>query len=507
MGKLFEITPPPGVVANGTEYSKKGRWVDSNFVRFQNGVLQPIGGWTYLNSTALTGGTVRELFAYKTLDDEEVLAIGNDEKFHVYFENAFDEITPTGFVTATNVNNQAVGYGTGEYGEEGWGDARANSSFLRKDVKVSFANFGEHLLMCSSGDGKIYRWRPDVSGSPDAAATQLANSPTSNVGVAVTNERHVLAIGADGDPRKIMFSDQQDAETWTPTATNLAGAITLQTLGEIVASRRFRADTMIFTTHDVHRLYYLGAPLAYGVELVGDNCAPISAAGIVGTQNFLAWIGENNLFTYDGTVRQLDCPVHDFIYDNLNRNNLEYATGGVNSEFGEVWWFFSTKDDLSGENDKYVIWNYRDNLWSVGQLNRQAYVDGGVFEFPIAADKDGRLYYHETGTLSTSAGVGDNKPFCKTAPIEIGNGDRVMHISKILPDAESQATDAITYKFTGRQNPSGAETDFGAFTADADGYTDCRMTARQIQLTVEGNTTERWKLGDVRLEGQPRGRR
>lgn len=505
MGQLLPITPPAGVVANGTQYSVKGRWVDSDLVRFQEGHLEPIGGWQLLSGTALTGGAVRQMFAYRDNGFDPILAVATDDKVHTLYLSNFDEITPAGFVGASGSGNLAYGFGAGPYGEESFGDARTVSGLKKKAINITFDSFGEDLLFCSSGDGKIYRWQPNSGSAPDAAGAVLTNAPVANTAVAVTNERHVLALGAGGDPRKVQFSDQEAPTTWTPTATNLAGSIILQTQGSLMAGVRYKTDMLLFTDEDVHRMYYVGAPLAYGVQKVGSACGPLSPRCIVPTGNFIAWLSENGPVVYDGFVRQLPCEVHDFIYDNLNSNAHELVCGGSNSVNSEIWWFFPTTED--DRNSKYVIYNYQEKVWSVGELERGAWIDRGAFDVPLAGDKDGFLYEHERGTLSAASGIGTRKPFCKTGPIEVGTGDRVAYVNRIIPDEESNSVGCVSFAFKGRQTPLGTEYDLGTFNIDADGYTDCRFSARQVQMTVEGVTDRSWKLGQVRLEGALRGRR
>lgn len=502
---LAAITPPPGVVANGTKYAAKGRWVDSNLVRFQSGHLEPIGGWERLNTTALTGGAVTCMHAYRDNAFGQVLAVATGDKLHVLYQNAFGDKTPTGFVGATGTGSLAYGYGAGPFGEESFGDARTVSGIKKKDNIVSMDTFGEDLLFCASTDGKIYSWSPNSGGTPDSAAAQVSNSPINNTGVSVTNERHVLAIGAGGNPRKVQFSDQENSTTWAASATNLAGSITLQTGGSLIAARRHRTDTILFTDQDVHRMYYIGAPLAYGVEQVGDSCGPLSTRSIVSVSGFVAWLSDNGVFTYDGAVRPIPCDVHDFIYDNLNRDYAELVCGGGNAANSEVWWFFPTGDETV--NSKYVIWNYQDNVWSVGELGRHFWVDKGAFEMPLAGDKDGFVYKHETGTLSQAPGIGLSTPYAVTGPVEIGQGDRVLHATRIIPDEESDAVGCVSFTIKGRNSPLASEFDLGTFNIDADGYTDARFTARQVQVTVEGVTTRDWKLGTVRVDGDARGRR
>lgn len=506
MGALVTITPPAGVVQNGTPYSAKGRFVDSDLIRFNNSHLEPIGGWNRINTTAFGGGDNKAILAYRDNDAKDVLAVANATQVHVFRDGSFFNVTPTGFVGDTSAGQTLLGWGAANYGEEAYGTARSTSGIKRTAFNTHLDTFGDHLLVCTNSDGRLFRYRPDAgSGTPDATLQVLSNAPIDNVGVAVTNQRAVVALGAGGNPRLISFSDQEDAETWSPTATNLAGSITLQTSGSIIGAKRYKNDLLIFTDQDVHRMYYVGAPLGYGIEKVGDGCGAISPRSIVSTSNFVSWIGANTPFVYDGAVRPLKSDVSDFLYDDLNRNYGELVAGGNNAEFNEVWWFFPIGENQY--NTKYITWNYAENLWAVGELDRQSWVDAPVFDKPIAADNNGNVFIHETGTLSGAFNIGTRTPFAKSAPLEISQGDRIAYVSRLYPDEESNIAGAVSFGFSGKPNPLGVEQDFGEFVIDGDGYTDCRFSARQVQVTVNGVTDRNWKLGAVRAEVAIRGRR
>ena len=146
-------------------------------------------------------------------------------------------------------------------------------------------------------------------------------------------------------------------------------------------------------------------------------------------------------------------------------------------------------------------------MWSIGELDRGCWVDQGVFNNPIACDSSGFVYEHDKRALFNSPGLGTRKPFCQTGPLEIGNGDKVAQVNQILPDEETTTLPAITLSFTGRFTPLGADTDFGSFSFNADGYTDARFSARQVQMKIEGDVTQDFQVGKIRLDVQPRGRR
>ena len=499
---LLPVTPPPGIVTNGTDYSNKGRWVDSDLIRFQNGSLKPIGGWEKLKDTALTG-TPTGMYAYKTNAGKRVLAVGTRQKIYVLFDDTWYDITPSGFVT--DASEDALGFGAYQYGREDYGDARSQSGLFFDSQSWSFDNFGEHLLFCCASDGKIYKWRPDSgSGSPDATGIVLTNAPINCAGVLVSNERHVIALGASGDPRKIAWSSRETTTTWTAASTNTAGDLQIPTGGKILSGIKWQTDIVIFTDTGIARIYYAGSPFIYGIQDAGTNCRVTGPRTVVSAGNFLAWMGENAFFIYDGNVREIPCETHDFVYDNLQYNFRRVSCGGHNSNFNEIWWFFPTSFSTPS---KYVIWNYAENTWSIGTMDRGCWIDQGVFDYPIACDAAGFVYQHESTTLSNSTNIGSAVPFAKSGPIEIGNGDNYVQCNQILPDEEANTLPGVTISFKGRFTPLGAEQDFGSFSFDSDGYTDARFTARQVSMTVTGTTTQDFKVGNIRLSLRDRGRR
>ena len=154
-----------------------------------------------------------------------------------------------------------------------------------------------------------------------------------------------------------------------------------------------------------------------------------------------------------------------------------------------------------------MIWNYVDNVWSIGQMDRGCWIDQGVFDYPIACDSSGNVYQHDSTTLSNSENLGGAVPYAQSGPIEIGNGDNYVQCNQILPDEEANTLPGVVISFTGRFTPLGAETDFGNFTFNSDGYTDARFTARQVRMKVTGTTNQQFQVGNIRLDLRNRGRR
>lgn len=589
---LYPITPPAGIIKNGTDYANKGRWVDGDLVRFENGYLKPIGGWTYfkdvqleyataktgtvttttssniitvttsavhgaaagdkisLNGFSSVGGVDQKvinqyffiisspttttftvkiseeatssatsssanivfpddpigMYTYRTNGGDRVLAIGTRRKIFVLLSDTWYDITPSGFVG--DIVNSSAGYGTYDYGEEDYGDERSSSTLAFKVDSFSFDNWGEHLVFCCSSDGKIYQWRPDAgSGSPDTIATQISNSPIGCQAIIVTNERHLVAIGSNSDPRKISWSDREDNTNWTATARNTAGDLQIPTGGRALYAVKWQNSVIIFTDIGINKMYYVGSPFVYGIQDAGVNCKAMSPRSITASGDFISWIGENSFFTYAGSVKELKSSVHDYIFDNIQANTQANTFGTHNVDFNEIWWFFPVGDIDQSTPNRYVIWNYLDNVWSIGSMNRTCWIDQGVFDNPIACDSSGYVYEHDKRPLFNSPGIGNQVPFCTSAPIELGNGDRVIQVNQIIPDEESVNLPGITIGFTGGFTPLGSQTDFGNFTFETDGYTDARFSARQVQMKITGSLTEDFQVGVIRVDGKPRGRR
>ena len=446
------------------------------------------------------------MYSYKVNNGEEVLAIGTRSGVNILYNNVWYDITPTGFVGDDVITS--LGYGAYHYGVEDWGDARSQSGINFDTKSFSFDNWGEDLIFCFPADGKIYQWQPNTAtNNPDAIATVIPGAPTGCQGIIVSNERHLIALGSSGDPRRIAWSDREDNTTWTASARNTAGDLQIPTGGQANYAKKFGNDIIIFTDIGINKLYYVGSPFVYGIQEIGVNCKAISPRSIVSSGGFLSWISENSFFTYNGQVQELKSDVHDFIFDNIQQNTQQATHGAHNIDFNEIWWFFPVGETSQTTPNRYIIWNYLANVWSIGELDRGTWIDQGVFPNPLACDKDGFVYEHDKRPLFNSPGLGTRKPFCQTGPLEIANGDRVAQVNQILPDEETTSLPGITLSFTGRFTPLGTETDFGSFTFNSDGYTDARFSARQVQMKIEGSVTQDFQVGKIRLDVQPRGRR
>lgn len=496
---LLPVQPTAGIKTNGTDYQNKGNWIDANLVRFENNFLTNIGGWRKLRPSPLTGTPISS-YAYATNNSKKVLAVGTREKIYVLYENIWYDITPSGYVGDGQAS--PLGYGAYHWGVEDYGDARSQSGLIFNTKPISFDNFGEILIINSGSDGKVYQWLP---ATPSTVATQVSNSPTGVEGVLVSKERHVFCFGNLSDKKQIKWSSRETLSTWTPTATNTAGDLNVTTGGNVRGGIRYGSDILVFTETGLQKVYYTGAPLLYGITEAGVNCRTSSMRTVVSAGNFVAWMGDNSFYIYDGQVQKIDSDVHDFVFDNINYVYRASSCGGHNQLFNEIWWFFPSGDSQSP--DKYVIWNYQNNNWSVGTLNRSFWIDQGVFDYPISGDSLGNIFEHETNSLATSENIGNAFPFVQSGPIEIAQGDRLAQVNKIIPDSESSTVPSISISFKGKQTPLGSEEDFGTVNFNSSGYEDARFSARQISMKITGDTDQDFKIGDIRLDITARGKR
>lgn len=368
---------------------------------------------------------------------------------------------------------------------------------------------GTHVFRFDSdGTSVDFSIEPSSTSEPDfdiddvivrqaPAAEQIANSPEDCSGLIVTEERFLFALGADGNPRKVAWCDREDNTTWTPAATNEAGDIELQTNGRIMTGIRMRGRTLIVTTTDAHVATYQGPPYVYGFERVGTACGTVARRSLVAVDEGAFWMGNRGFFQFNGSVAiEIRCDVSDYVFNDINFDQISKVYAVHNSQFGEIWWFYPSAS--STENDRYVVLDYKEQHWTVGQIDRVCGVDRGVFNSPIWSDSSGNLYNHETGYDH-----GTLTPFVESGPISLGNGDGVMKVNLLIPDELNQGD--VSYTFKTRFHPNDTQRTYGPYTPK--NPTAVRFTGRQIRMRVEGAKDVNWRSGVVRLETVQGGRR
>lgn len=332
-----------------------------------------------------------------------------------------------------------------------------------------------------------------------ATLAALQNAPTDNLGIVVTEERFVFALGAGGNPRKVQWCDFENNTVWTPSTTNQAGSQELQTSGQIMLGIRTRGQTLILTDIDAHAARYSGPPYIYNFQRVGTSCGAISRKAASDVDMGVFWMGESGFFRFDGnSVSELGCDVHDYVFGDINLGQKSKIWSVANSKHGEIWWFYCSSG--ATEIDRYVAFDYKENHWLIGDLSRTSGVPGGVFQYPILAghNADSDLYDHEVGVNFDGATT-----FAETGPMSVGNGDNITKITKLLPDEKTQGDVSVTFKT--RFYPNEADATHGPFTPA--NPTSVRFSGRQFRMRVEGERLADWRVGTMRVDAVSGGTR
>jgi hypothetical protein len=428
-------------------------------------------------------------------------AIGTaTELLYVNASGTATDITPSGYVAGDEnaVINTAYGGGFFSYGGSLYGVKQPSSGVFQEADSWSLDNWGEYLVGCATNDGKLYEWQLNTSNP----AAQIANSPTSCKGLVVTEERFIFALQADGNPRKVAWCDREDNTTWTPLATNEAGDIELQTNGEIMAGVRMRGRTLLVTNTDAHIATYQGAPYVYGFERVGTACGAASRNGVVAIDQGAFWVGSEAFYYFDGSVaKQLSCDVQDYVFEDMNKNQMSKVNAVHNSEYGEIWWFYPSEGSI--ECDSYVAYDYLENHWEIGRIDRTCGADQGVFDEPRWIDANGMIYEHELHGV----GHGSYTPFAESSAISLGNGDQIMKVNQLIGDEDTAGEVQVQFKTrfylneTERTYPS-----TGAYSL-ASAPTSVRFSGRQIRIRIEATGNEDWRVGVMRINAEAGGRR
>ena len=492
---LIPLSIPPGVYRSGTELQSAGRWYDVNLVRWTEGSMEPVGGWERRGSGTLTG-KCRGLLTWKTNSNVRFAALGTSSKLYVMTQSsALVDITPVSFTAGNDDASTGAGFGIGNYSAGYYGTPRPDAGSVTPATTWSLDTWGEYLVGCSSSDGKLYEWQLDFTTPTKAAA--ITNAPTNCIGLLVTAERSLFALGASGDGRKVAWSDLENNTVWTPASTNLAGSIDLQTTGRIVTAKRVRGQNLILTDIDAHTLTYVGQPFVYYAESAGRACGAVSANCAAVLDNMCVWMGARGFHVFDGYVKPLPCDVYDYVFNNINTNQISKVYAVNNAQYNEVWWFYPSAN--SNENDSYVAWDYVENHWTIGTLARTAGTDRSVFRNPIMVGANGYIYDHEVGLNYDSAA-----PYAESGPVQIGNGDNIMYINEMIPDERNQGGVQATFKT--RYYPNGDEASYGPYSLT--NPTSVRFNGRQVKMRVTTTTpATSWRVGTQRLNAVAGGRR
>tara|TARA_R110000744_G_scaffold24972_2_gene62059 strand:- start:241 stop:1971 length:1731 start_codon:yes stop_codon:yes gene_type:complete len=423
------------------------------------------------------------------------------------------------------------GWGAGTWGRGTWGSA-ANVNVLTETLRIwSHDNFGQDLLI-NVRDGGVYYWDAAVGlGTRAVNIVDLAGSvsaPTIAKQVLVSDrDRHVIVFGCDTesnpgvqDPLAIRFSSQESLTDWATSADNTAGELRLGSGSEIVTAVETKQQILVYTDESLYAMQFLGPPFTFGINLISEKTSIMGPLAAVAVEDNVFWMGQQQFFAFAGTVQQIPCTVRDYVFDNFNYSQTEKVIASVNGQNSEVWWFYPS---ASSENvDKYVVYNYIEQVWYYGNLARTAWMDQGIYDDPIAASQDGYLYEHELGfdDGSTTPATAISA-YIESSQVDIGDGDNFAFISRLVPDVtflnSTASTPSATMTLKTRNFPGGnylqtlgtpVEKTASAPVEQFTQKIDVRLRGRSFAFRMSSEDTGvSWRLGSPRLDIRPDGRR
>jgi len=427
------------------------------------------------------------------------------------------------------------GWGAGTWSRSSWG-SEINQVAGQTIRLWSVDSFGEDLLV-NLYDGGLYYWygnntaerlQPLQSlgglGPTDAAAV-----PTVSRFVLVSDvDRHVLCFGCnpygstEQDRLQIRWSDRENPFLWTPTSTNTSGDLRISQGVEITAVTQTRKEILVWTDRSLHTIQYTGQPFYFGQALIADNVRIAGANAVYSVNDTVYWMGTENFYMYNGRVQVLPCTVRSFVFDDLNKEQIQKIYAGALTTNHEIWWFYPSQGET--ENNRYVVYNYLENVWYVGSMGRTAFLDASstVRIYPQGVGADNYLYSHERGLNDGSTDPASPlNAFIESSDFDIGEGDRFMLTQRLIPDltfaGSTDENPSATFKLKARNFPgvSYSEEVSGNATRSAESpveqFTDqifLRTRGRAAAVRIESNDLGvQWKLGAPRLEMKPDGRR
>ncbi len=424
-----------------------------------------------------------------------------------------------------------TGWGAGTWGRFEWGSASGALSGITLRLWAA-DNFGEDLIF-NVMNGSIYYW--DATNGTSTRAVELSSltgasdTPTIARKVLVSDvDRHIIAFGANiigtdtQDPLLIRFGSQESLTDFTPTATNTAGDLRLSKGSEIITAVQTSRQILVFTDQSLYSMQFLGPPFTFGVSMLADNIRIAGPNTAIAVNDVVFWMGQENFYLYDGRTQAIPCSVRDYVFNDMNnQQSFKFHAGSIGSQT-EIWWYYCSSG--STEIDRYVVYNYGQQVWYYGTLVRTAWNDraSGLRSFPQATGTDFYLYDHENGLddFSTGSRVAINA-FVESSDFDIGDGQQFMLLNRILPDlsfnGSTAANPAALFTIRSRDfsgdnfTESPSDSAIRTATSPVEQYTDkidLRARGRQMSIRVENTATEvKWRLGAPRIDVRPDGRR
>ena len=425
---------------------------------------------------------------------------------------------------------ESTGWGAGTWGAGTWGSSTPITASNQLRI-WSHDNFGEDLVINVRAGGVFY-YDTSAGTLGTTRATALSDlaganlAPTKALQVLVSDvDRHVICFGADPisgtsrtgniDPMLIAFSDQENVTEWEPLPTNTAGSLRLSAGSSIIGAIRARQETLVWTDTSLYSMTFIGQPFTFGINLVNEGVGLISPNAAINSPRGIFWMDKKGFYTYNGQVLDVPCTVQDYVFSDFNEGQSFQAFGFLNKEFDEVGWFYCSSS--ASTIDRYVVYNYEEKLWTIGQLNRTSWIDEGIFDSPMATSS-GYLYNHETGNDDDGSPM-DNV-FIESSDFALGNGEQFQAISRIIPDVKftgnGGSDQTINFVLKQRDFPGDSLVTESTNTCTASTTKiDTRLRARQAALRIESDDDNSvgarlgvgFRIGATRMDLKVNGRR
>jgi hypothetical protein len=420
------------------------------------------------------------------------------------------------------------GWGAGTWSSGTWGFGGSTNTQLRV---WSQGNWGEDLIFGPRGGG-IYYWDAttgvSVRGYDLATAVGASDVPTVQNYTFISDiNRFVFCFGCNDygsstqDPMLIRWSDQEDALNWTPSATNQAGSLRLSHGSEIVTAIQARQEIVVFTDSALYSLQYLDAPIFWGAQLLGDNISIVSQNSAALASGIVYWMGIDKFYAYDGRVQTLNCNLRRYVFNDFNKSQEAQVFAGTNEGFNEVWWFYCSAN--SNTIDRYVVFNYLENVWYYGTLGRTAWLDSALRDYPMAATYSNNIVYHENGLNDNETGTpAAIAAYISSSEFDIGDGHNFGFVWRVLPDLtfsnSTAASPTVNMTLYGLYNSGSGVIDSAnqnvlkgstyVITEEFTGQIYTRVRGRQMIFKISSNQLDTaWQLGAPRLDIRADGRR
>ena len=566
-GKLYDITPLKTTLTSATIATTNA---SPTCTITKSGHGLSVGDIVQLDSVTLPSGTG---FSASDFEDKnfQVITVPTTSTFTItQSSNASGTVSTGGSLSIkpyepVGPRAQSYGYGWGiaGWGSGNWGEAASASDVTLEPGLWSLDNFGQ-VLVATILNGKTFTWNAGAGSALTTRAStttsgfSTASNPTaSRVSLISPTTRHLLHFGTETtigdtttqDDMFIRFSDQEDINTYTPSATNTAGTLRLQDGTKIIGALKAKEVILVWTDNALYTMKFIGAPFTFQLEQVGTNCGLIGQNAVVEIDGAAFWLSPKGFFLYDGTVKTIPCTVEDFVFDDFDTTKGQQVAAGLNNLYTEITWYYPSSS--SEYNDKYVIFNYGESsgvaggVWYTGTEARTSWIDSNVYPnpfatkydstsdgtFPVIVGQDGlgqtTYFEHEVGTdqVNPNGTTTTVTSFIQSFDIDLENrqktgegkstgpkvaGEVFLAMRRFVPDFKTLAGNAkVSLNVKRYPQQSSSQTALSPFTVSAStDKKDTRARGRFVSVKIENDAaSESWRFGTLRLDIQPDGRR